>query len=45
MFNLDKCGYASDLTSLEQVLAELGPQALDAAGQGRHTRRRPEGLW
>jgi dTDP-glucose 4,6-dehydratase len=37
VFNLDKCGYASDLTSIEQVLAELGPQALDAAGQARHT--------
>ena len=37
VFNLDKCGYASDLTSIEQVLAELGPEALDAAGQGRHT--------
>jgi dTDP-glucose 4,6-dehydratase len=37
VFNLDKCGYASDLTSLEQLLAELGPQALDAAGQARHT--------
>jgi dTDP-glucose 4,6-dehydratase len=37
VFNLDKCGYASDLTSIEQVLADLGPQALDAAGQSRHT--------
>jgi dTDP-glucose 4,6-dehydratase len=37
VFNLDKCGYASDLTSIEQVLAELGPRALDAAGQARHT--------
>ena len=37
MFNLDTCGYASDLTCMEQVLAELGPLALDAAGQGRHT--------
>ncbi len=37
VFNLDKCGYTSDLTSTEQVLAELGPQALDAAGQARHT--------
>ena len=24
VFNLDTCGYAGDLTSLEQVLAELG---------------------
>ncbi len=27
VFNLETCGYASDLTSIEQVLAELGPQA------------------
>ena len=26
VFNLDKCGYASDLTSIEQVLAELSPR-------------------
>jgi len=31
VFNLDKMGYASDCTSIEQVLAELGP-----AGDGRH---------
>ena len=31
VFNLDKMGYASDCTSIEQVLAELGP-----AGEGRH---------
>ena len=31
VFNLDKLGYASDLTGIEQVLAELG-----AAGEGRH---------
>ena len=31
VFNLDKCGYASDLTSIEQVLHELGPR-----GQSRH---------
>jgi dTDP-glucose 4,6-dehydratase len=37
VFNLDKMGYASDLTSIEQVLAELGPQVLDAAGQARHS--------
>ncbi len=36
VFNLDKCGYASDLTSVEQVLAELGPQGLSADGQCRH---------
>jgi hypothetical protein len=27
VFNLDTCGYANDLTSLEQVLAEVGAQA------------------
>ncbi len=32
VFNLDKCGYASDLTSIEQVLDELGSR-----GEGRHT--------
>ncbi|SBO44032.1 dTDP-glucose 4,6-dehydratase [Cyanobium sp. NIES-981] len=31
VFNLDKCGYASDLTSIEAVLAPLG-----AAAEGRH---------
>jgi dTDP-glucose 4,6-dehydratase len=31
VFNLDKCGYASDLTSIEQALEELGPR-----GEGRH---------
>jgi dTDP-glucose 4,6-dehydratase len=31
VFNLDKCGYASDLTSIELTLAELG-----AAAAGRH---------
>ena len=31
VFNLDKLGYASDLTSIELTLAELGP-----AAQGRH---------
>ena len=31
LFNLDKLGYASDLTSIEQVLAALG-----ASGEGRH---------
>jgi dTDP-glucose 4,6-dehydratase len=31
VFNLDKMGYASDLTSIEEVLAELGP-----SGEGRH---------
>ena len=24
VFNLDKCGYASDLTSIEQILKTLG---------------------
>ena len=27
VFNLDKCGYASDLTSIERVLKALGPAA------------------
>jgi dTDP-glucose 4,6-dehydratase len=31
VFNLDKLGYASDLTSIELTLADLGP-----AAQGRH---------
>ena len=31
IFNLDKCGYASDLTSIELVLKMLGPEA-----EGRH---------
>ena len=31
VFNLDKCGYASDLTSIELVLKTLGPEA-----EGRH---------
>jgi dTDP-glucose 4,6-dehydratase len=37
VFNLDKCGYASDLTSIEQVLGELGTRAMGADGQCRHT--------
>lgn len=36
VFNLDKLGYASDLTSIEQVLAELGSQAHTPQGQCRH---------
>jgi dTDP-glucose 4,6-dehydratase len=36
VFNLDKCGYASDLTSIEQVLAGLGDRATTAEGEGRH---------
>lgn len=36
VFNLDKCGYASDLTSIELLLGMLGPRSLDAAGQCRH---------
>jgi dTDP-glucose 4,6-dehydratase len=36
VFNLDKCGYASDLTSIEGVLGELGPRALSPDGQCRH---------
>ncbi|MFN6340253.1 MAG: dTDP-glucose 4,6-dehydratase [Cyanobacteriota bacterium] len=34
VFNLDKCGYASDLSGIEAVLAEVG--ARDAAGEERH---------
>jgi hypothetical protein len=45
VFNLDKCGYASDLTSIEQVLAELGPQALDAAGRTWCSTWRPRAMW
>jgi dTDP-glucose 4,6-dehydratase len=36
VFNLDKCGYASDLTSIEQVLAELGDRATTPEGDSRH---------
>ena len=36
VFNLDKCGYASDLTSIEQVLAELGDRASTPGGNSRH---------
>jgi dTDP-glucose 4,6-dehydratase len=36
VFNLDKCGYASDLTSIEQMLAQPGPQAHSPDGTPRH---------
>ncbi|MFM2158592.1 MAG: dTDP-glucose 4,6-dehydratase, partial [Cyanobacteriota bacterium] len=36
VFNLDKMGYASDLTSIEAVLAELGPAAHTSEGAVRH---------
>lgn len=36
VFNLDKCGYASDLTSIEEVHAELGPAAFTPDGECRH---------
>jgi dTDP-glucose 4,6-dehydratase len=36
VFNLDKCGYASDLTSIEQVLEELGAKAHTPSGECRH---------
>lgn len=36
VFNLDKFGYASDLTSIEQQLAALGEAALSADGDLRH---------
>ena len=35
VFNLDKLGYASDLTSIEHTLQALGPGAAEL-GQGRH---------
>lgn len=36
VFNLDKCGYASDLTSIEGVLGNLGPRSLTDSGESRH---------
>lgn len=36
VFNLDKLGYASDLTSIEQQLVALGPLASTPAGECRH---------
>lgn len=36
VFNMDKCGYASDLTSIEQVLAELSDRAATPEGDSRH---------
>jgi dTDP-glucose 4,6-dehydratase len=36
VFNLDKLGYASDLTSIEQLLTQLGAQGQTAAGASRH---------
>ena len=36
VFNLDKLGYASDLASIEQVLAELGDRATSLDGECRH---------
>jgi dTDP-glucose 4,6-dehydratase len=36
VFNLDKCGYASDLTSIEQVLEGLGAKAHTPGGESRH---------
>jgi dTDP-glucose 4,6-dehydratase len=36
VLNLDKCGYASDLTSIEQVLEELGAKAHAPSGECRH---------
>ncbi|MFM8259984.1 MAG: dTDP-glucose 4,6-dehydratase [Vulcanococcus sp.] len=37
VFNLDKLGYASDLTSIDQVLAALGDQGLTPQGECRHS--------
>jgi len=36
VFNLDKMGYASDLTSIEEALGEPGARANDGAGDYRH---------
>jgi dTDP-glucose 4,6-dehydratase len=36
IFNLDKCGYASDVTGIEQVQSELGPEAHTPQGESRH---------
>jgi len=36
IFNLDKCGYASDLTGIEQVQSELGSAAQTPQGESRH---------
>jgi len=36
IFNLDKCGYASDVTGIEQVQAELGGTAQTPQGESRH---------
>ena len=36
IFNLDKCGYASDVTGIEQVQAELGGAAQTPQGESRH---------
>jgi dTDP-glucose 4,6-dehydratase len=36
VFTLDKMGYASDLTSIEEVLQELGSHATNPAGLCRH---------
>ena len=36
IFNLDKYGYASDLTGIEQVLTELGTAGQTTDGQSRH---------
>lgn len=36
VFNLDKCGYASDLSSIEQLLVDLGTQALSDETKCRH---------
>jgi dTDP-glucose 4,6-dehydratase len=36
VFNLDKCGYASDLTSIEALLAQLGRAGFTPEGDPRH---------
>jgi dTDP-glucose 4,6-dehydratase len=40
VFNLDKMGYASDLSGIEQVLGELGAAANDSDGTPRHQLQR-----
>jgi dTDP-glucose 4,6-dehydratase len=36
VFNLDKCSYASDLTSIDQLIQELGPKSITSEGECRH---------
>ena len=36
VFDLYKCGFANDLTSLEQVLEDLGDRATTPEGESSH---------